>query len=136
MYGLFDYDIDGIAILSNYQYASANLAHESLALPAPLHWLGLKSADVVREAARDANAAAAVMRLTRRERRRAALMLAREPLCEGPGGAVGEPEWRREVQVMLLLNAKAEMQLLEGSERGGLGAWVERRVGPPPGQWA
>ena len=138
-YGLFDYDVDGIGILCNYhRYASASLAHESLGLRCPLRWLGLKSGDVVRAAAArhsGAAAAAAVMPLSGRDRRRAALMLARGPFCEGGDGGPAEPEWRRELQVMLLLNVKAEMQILEGSERGGLGAWVGGRVGSG-GQWA
>jgi meiotic recombination protein SPO11 len=126
-YGLVDYDVDGVGILSNYGYGSATMAHEALDLPCPLRWVGLKSSDVIHAATRD-RGGAALMPLSRRDRRRATLMLARRPLCEGADGAPQEPEWRRELQVMLLLNVKAEMQLLESSERGGLGAWVGRRV--------
>lgn len=35
-----------------------------------------------------------------------------------------EREWRRELQVMLMLNVKAEMELLDERE-GGLEDWVE-----------
>ena len=34
-----------------------------------------------------------------------------------------EEGWRREVQVMLMLNVKAEIQVLEARE-GGLGGWL------------
>jgi meiotic recombination protein SPO11 len=126
-YGLVDYDVDGIGILSNYSYGSAKMAHEALDLRCPLRWIGLRSRDVIQAATRDSGGAA-LMPLSRRDRRRAALMLARRPFCEGADGAPQEPAWRRELQVMLLLNVKAEMQLLEGSERGGLSSWVGRRV--------
>lgn len=38
-----------------------------------------------------------------------------------------ETEWRRELQVMLMLNLKAEMELLDECD-GGLEAWVEARL--------
>lgn len=122
-YGLFDYDADGIGILSNYKYGSAKMAHEALDLRCcSLHWIGLKSTDVVRAAVADSRSDDVLMSLSRHDRRRATLMLARKPCGEDASG-VDEPEWRRELQVMLLLNVKAEMQLLEG-----LGAWVSRQL--------
>lgn len=42
-------------------------------------------------------------------------------------GEEGEAEWRREVQCMLFLNLKAEIQVLGGGER--LGRWVEGGIG-------
>lgn len=38
-----------------------------------------------------------------------------------------ETEWRRELQVMLMLNFKAEMELL-GDRDGGLERWVEEKL--------
>jgi meiotic recombination protein SPO11 len=38
-----------------------------------------------------------------------------------------EPTWRRELQVMLMLNIKAEMQILEELP-GGLVPWLEREL--------
>jgi len=39
-----------------------------------------------------------------------------------------EPEWRRQLQVMLMLDVKAELQLLEAAQ-GGIVRWVAERVG-------
>jgi meiotic recombination protein SPO11 len=46
-------------------------------------------------------------------------MLGRPPCDEGGD----EPEWRRELQLMLMVNKKAELQLLERTE-GGLAGWL------------
>jgi len=63
------------------------------------------------------------MRLTARDRRKATLMLAKGVFEEG----AGEEEWRREAQVMLILNAKAEIQLLSGRP-GGLEGWLDGKL--------
>lgn len=39
----------------------------------------------------------------------------------------GDAELRREAQVMLMLNQKAEIQLLD-SKHGGVAAWVEAKL--------
>ncbi len=61
--------------------------------------------------------------MTARDRRIAVKMLERPTFAEdGP-----EQTWRRELQVMLMLNVKAEIQLM--SERaGGLERWLEKRL--------
>lgn len=61
-----------------------------------------------------------ILALTKRDRRLGRSMLVRHP-------AMGEGEWRREVQCMLFLNVKAEIQILGGGER--LGRWVEGGIG-------
>lgn len=38
-----------------------------------------------------------------------------------------EMEWRREVQVMLMLNIKAEMEILN-ERTGGMEAWLEEKL--------
>ena len=38
-----------------------------------------------------------------------------------------ETEWRREVQVMLMLNIKAEMEILN-ERTGGMEAWLEEKL--------
>jgi meiotic recombination protein SPO11 len=63
-----------------------------------------------------------ILALTKRDRRLGRSMLAKHP-------AMGEEvhaEWRRELQRMLFLNVKAEIQVLGGGER--LGRWVEREI--------
>ena len=39
----------------------------------------------------------------------------------------GEDEWRREVQVMMMIGFKAEMEIMDGRE-GGIVKWTESRL--------
>ncbi len=64
-----------------------------------------------------------MLRLSIRDRRMAIAMLKKDALKED--GL--EKEWRRELQVMLILGLKAEIELL-GERKGGIEAWVERRL--------
>lgn len=135
LYALVDFDPDGIAIMSNYKYGSYALAHENITsassagrglnLPR-LQWLGLNSSQLEirpkdggatgEEVASDGQA---LMRLTVRDRKKARHMLTGEICAEaGP-----QPDWRRELQVMLLLNVKAEIQILE-EQSGGISGWL------------
>ena len=61
------------------------------------------------------------MRLTKRDRRIAVKMLEREM------GGEEEWIWRRELRVMLMLNVKAEIQVLGNGE--ALGEWLDGRLG-------
>ncbi|KAK5009681.1 hypothetical protein LTR28_013960 [Elasticomyces elasticus] len=108
VYGLMDLDPDGLAILSTYKHGSSALAHENAALVVPeMRWLGLRNAHLTDQD--NAHQAQGLLSLTSRDRRKARRMLEYAAFAEGGG----EPEWRREVQVMLMLNLKAELQLLE-----------------------
>jgi meiotic recombination protein SPO11 len=105
IFALMDFDPDGIAILSTYKHGSISLAHENDSLVAPsIEWLGIKS-DVIRNIHLDKSQE--WLRMTFHDRRKAMRML-EKPVCqeevEGP--------WRRELQVMLMLNVKAEIQIL------------------------
>lgn len=64
-----------------------------------------------------------LLRLSLRDRRRAVGMMKRNDLK----GSGQDKEWRRELQVMLMLGLKAEMELL-GNRKKGLEAWVERKL--------
>ncbi|KAG9245941.1 Spo11/DNA topoisomerase VI subunit A [Calycina marina] len=130
VFGLVDFDPDGLGILSTYKYGSAATAHyeTSLAVPA-IRWLGVKSVDVSPSAVnggedgeegRAKHEEVGLLRLTPRDRRIARGILGRETFDEGG-------EWRREVQVMLMLGVKAEIQIL--SQRGGgLERWLDGRL--------
>jgi meiotic recombination protein SPO11 len=128
-----DFDPDGIAIMSTYKHGSYRLAHEDvthndtpgLHLP-ELQWLGVQSQHINRllvgegdtQTATPADAQG-LMRLTARDRRKAQQMLEWDLCAEG--GL--EPEWRAELQRMLVLNIKAEMQILDGLH-GGFVSWL------------
>jgi meiotic recombination protein SPO11 len=118
IYGLMDFDPDGIAIFSTYKHGSTALAHENadLILPA-IQWIGVKSIHVARQETH--HQAQGLLRLSVRDRRLAQRMLHRDPFLEYGQ----EPECRGELQTMLMLNVKAEIQLLEAGA-GGLQGWL------------
>lgn len=60
--------------------------------------------------------------MTPRDRRIAGKMLEKEMFEE----AGCESEWRRELQVMLMLNVKAEIQILGNGER--LAEWLDGKL--------
>ena len=138
MYSLMDFDPDGVAIMSTYKYGSISLCHENASLRVPdLGWLGIKSADIfshlfsmfqepmIREPNEqmdpDRNTdVQGFLQLTQRDRRKACRMLQREEVRK-------ESEWVRELQLMLMLNTKVEIQFLS-SRPGGLERWLEQRL--------
>ncbi|KAH9882435.1 hypothetical protein J1614_000671 [Plenodomus biglobosus] len=133
MYALVDLDPDGIAIMSTYKYGSYRLAHEDvtpngtggLSLP-NMRWLGVKGHHISRTPVGESDTDTCVMprlqglmKLTGRDRAKAMRMLEWD-LCADDGP---EQEWRRELQSMLMLNLKAEMQILDELP-GGLVSWL------------
>ena len=137
-YALVDFDPDGIAIMSTYKYGSYALAHENVTAPTSrplnipgLRWLGIKSGQLTpytdhRGVTHDNTTvdAQGTMRLTPRDRKKARKMLSGK-IC---GENSSEPEWTRELQRMLMLNMKAEMQILE-EQPGGVSGWVKSALG-------
>ncbi|SLM37891.1 Winged helix-turn-helix DNA-binding domain [Lasallia pustulata] len=123
VFALVDFDPDGVGILYNYKYGSFKLAHQDAELNVPAtRWLGIQSRDLQAYARSDT--CDGILRLTARDRRKATLMLDKKTFAEdGP-----EIDWRRELQAMLMLNVKAEIQLMSG-RAGGLEGWLEERVG-------
>jgi meiotic recombination protein SPO11 len=138
MYALVDLDPDGIAILSTYKYGSYRLAHEDitpkdtpgLSLPS-IQWLGLNRHHISRIPVGEGDTRTGVMpalqglmKLTARDRTKAARMLEWD-LCAEDGL---EESWRHELQTMLILNTKAEMQILDELP-GGLVSWLTGVLG-------
>lgn len=121
MYALVDWDPDGLGILSTYKYGSAALQmHDNPRLPY-VKWLGLHSDDACRSA--ETRQGQTLLQMTDRDRRKARKMLEWSHL----GEEGQEDRWRREVQLMLMLNYKAEIQSLDEME-GGVQAWLEDRL--------
>ncbi|KAF2422183.1 DNA topoisomerase IV, alpha subunit [Tothia fuscella] len=114
---LVDYDPDGLSILSTYKYGSTSTSHENLTLPS-IRWLGVNSSYIGKQDS--LHQSQGLLRLSGRDRRLAARMLEKQLFGEdGP-----EQEWRVEVQRMLMLNVKAEIQVLEAGP-GGLVGWMK-----------
>ncbi|KAL9085629.1 MAG: hypothetical protein Q9165_007530 [Trypethelium subeluteriae] len=122
-YALVDYDPDGLAILSTYKYGSRALPHENMDIAVgSIEWLGLNSSQAMAD--RDVvDYQQGLITLSDRDRRRANQLLDDAPFREaGP-----ERAWRRELQVMLVLNMKAEMQIRD-SDVNGLSRWLEMNL--------
>ncbi len=119
VYGLFDYDPDGISILHTYKYGSAKTAHEPSGIGCTyMEWLGLKDSDVF---STNCQSQHGLIPMTTRDRRRARRMLAWPVVAESSDAS----EIRREIQRMMFVNKKAEIQLLEAFP-GGLSARLTR----------
>ncbi|KAJ5536575.1 Winged helix-turn-helix transcription repressor DNA-binding [Penicillium frequentans] len=122
IYALVDGDPDGIAIMSTYKYGSLAHLHENARLAVPgLKYLGIRISDAVR--ASDVSEGV-LLPLTPRDRRKNHSMLRNSPIWADDGP---EPEWRVELQRMLMLNVKAEIETIYERD-GGLEAWIDRRM--------
>lgn len=111
VFGLVDFDRDGVAILNTYKFGSVSLAHEGPELCVPqMEWLGLRSEHVML-GGEDVHATQGLLALTQRDRKKVGKMLER---CEDRGDE-GIQDTKRELQRMLILNVKAELQLLHAT---------------------
>ena len=137
MFAFVDLDPDGVHIMSTYKYGSLRLAHEDVThtdtpgviLP-NLQWLGVQSHHIDRAPGNEGNTTTAaladaqgVMKLTARDRKKAHHIL-EWGVCGEHGS---EPAWRAELQRMLVLNIKAEMQILDDLP-GGLVSWMSNQL--------
>ena len=109
--------------MSNYKHGSNTLSHENENLIVPsIRWLGIRSSDILNEP--NCEEAKGLLKLSGRDRKKAVKMLEKSAVMREDGG---EAEWRRELQVMLMLNVKAEIEVL-GDREGGVKGWVEEKL--------
>ena len=98
-------------------------AHENDKLNVPgLQWLGLRTSDVVKGV--DLHGEDALIRLTARNRKKIVAMQRNSPVCAADGP---EQEWRVELQQMLMLNMKAEIEILYDRECG-IEGWLDQKM--------
>lgn len=108
VYALVDLDPDGLAIMSVYKYGSVALAHESAELRVPgLMWLGLRRENMLVDD-EPVHTSQGLLSLTAGDRRKAMKMLER---CD-------DLEMRSALQSMLMMNTKAELQILDSIPDG------------------
>ncbi|KIW45850.1 uncharacterized protein PV06_01561 [Exophiala oligosperma] len=124
IFGLFDWDPDGVQIMKCYRYGSKAMAREQHCNLPEMAWIGLKAKDVVNLGDFDDTS----MVLSIRDRTLAVSMLLNRELRDEsgsvlPGLAKGLIELRR----MLMLNRKAEIQILD-ERSGGLEHWLTARL--------
>ncbi|KAJ5735741.1 Winged helix-turn-helix transcription repressor DNA-binding [Penicillium malachiteum] len=121
VYALVDGDPDGISIMSTYKYGSMAHSHENARFVIPnLQYLGLRVSDAVINSELLENIS--LLALTPRDRRKIVSMLQNSPIWAADGP---EPEWRVELQRMMMLNLKAEIEILYERE-GGLKGWIDQ----------
>ncbi|KAI4723001.1 DNA topoisomerase IV, alpha subunit [Aureobasidium sp. EXF-10727] len=112
VFGLADFDPDGLAILHTYKHGSEKMSQENAKLVVPrIEWLGLHSSTITDEDQTHRNQG--LLTLTLRDRHKAKKMLEWEQ-----HSFVEAAHWRRELQVMLMLNLKAELQILDSDPSG------------------
>jgi meiotic recombination protein SPO11 len=111
-----------MAIMAIFKYGSVAQTHENAKLNVRLlQWLGLCTSSVV--TATDYLGEEAFLPLSARDRRKAVSMLSSPSFAEdGP-----EPTWRAELQYMLMLNLKAEIEILYERD-GGIEEWLDKRL--------
>ncbi|KIX94171.1 uncharacterized protein Z520_10197 [Fonsecaea multimorphosa CBS 102226] len=124
VFGLFDWDPDGVRILKCYLYGSRNLAQEHGCNIPEMRWVGLKAEDVVS----NNDIGSPVLQLSKRDRVTAIGLLASQEWRDQAGTVLpGLQEAVTEIQRMLMLNRKAEIQSLDEGQ-GGLEDWLTGRL--------
>jgi meiotic recombination protein SPO11 len=104
--------------MSTYKHGSMALSHETINLAVPrIQWLGIRSSDFIAD-----DDCQGLLKLSARDRRIARKMLEKDMFDEHGK----ETEWRRELQVMLMLNVKAEIQVLGNGEK--LSEWLDGKL--------
>ncbi|EPE09145.1 meiosis-specific topoisomerase spo11 [Ophiostoma piceae UAMH 11346] len=126
IYGLVDYDPHGVRIFRTYKYGSHGLSHEDGTTVPGLEWLGLRSGDFLASRA-GSQPLDDVLPLSDNDRR-AGVCLLREIVHSKDYQEQEEValEQCREVQVMLMLSVKAEIQAAD--ESGDLAAWLDEKL--------
>lgn len=98
-----DHDPHGLNILSVYKFGSVALAHENHRLiVSQLELLGVKNEDL--ECIQ--NSEHGILSLTSSDRRKAVQLLGKTYIWS-------QEEWRSELQIMLFMNVKAEIQAMD-----------------------
>lgn len=115
VYALVDWDPDGLAIMSTYRNGSIAISSDSVELCVPqMQWLGLGHEHLF-SCGDDAHATQGLLELTQRDRRKATVMLERSQFNNEDAE---DCAYTRALQTMLMLNLKAELQLLESQPSG------------------
>ncbi|KAJ4510911.1 endodeoxyribonuclease [Exophiala dermatitidis] len=120
IFGLFDWDPDGIQILKCYLYGSKRLAQEHCCILPEMKWIGIRAHDIHRLD----GATQESLPLSMRDRALARSMLASEEWRDELGEILpGLQEATVEIQRLLMLNRKAEIQILDQGG-GGFEQWL------------
>ncbi|RBR18562.1 uncharacterized protein FIESC28_06017 [Fusarium coffeatum] len=138
--GLFDFDPDGVKIMRCYRDGSDRLGHETDLNIQRMQWLGIKSAHLFRDftSARSAPAGqssqASIISTTCRDpvtymntRERNAAISTLKKVSDSSNSDIEVSETVHELQVMMALGVKAEIEWLD--ESGDLFSWLDDEIG-------
>ncbi|GKU04803.1 meiotic recombination protein spo11 [Fusarium langsethiae] len=139
--GLFDYDPDGIKILRCYRYGSDRLSHEADLSTGTLQWLGIKSTHLFRDYTGDSaintpsqsSQSSIISTLCRNPvsymsaRERTAAISTLKKIDYPLYNEIDVSETKHELQLMLMLGIKAEIEWLD--ESGDLFSWLDEEIG-------
>ncbi|KAJ4024431.1 endodeoxyribonuclease [Fusarium irregulare] len=138
--GLFDYDPDGVKIMRCYRDGSDRLGHETDLNIQGLQWLGIKSAHLFRDFTGATSAPVSqssqtsitstscrdpVTYMNTRERNAAISTL--KKVSDSSNSDIEVSETVHELQVMMALGVKAEIEWLD--ESGDLCSWLDDEIG-------
>lgn len=87
-----------------------------------LQWLGLRVTDAI--AGVDSVEDGVLLSLTARDRKKIVAMIRNSPVLASNGPGL---EWRAELQRILMLNIKAEIEILYEQEKG-LEGWIDQEM--------
>ena len=122
IFAIVDHDPHGFNILSVYKFGSIALAHENHRLVVhEMKLLGVKNVDLGPLLNENSEANAAILPLTSHDRKKVKHLLEK-------GYIWTQEEWRCELQRMLFMNLKAELQAIDVDNRGGLEAYLTRKL--------
>lgn len=119
IYGLFDLDPDGLAIYHTYKYGSKALAHNRLDLVVPeMQWIGPQGCHFL--GLDDERNRQGLLRMSVRDRKKAIQMLQWDSI----GPAHSRTWWHQELQTLLFMNMKFEIELLDWIP-GNMITWLQ-----------
>ncbi|EGE05342.1 meiotic recombination protein spo11 [Trichophyton equinum CBS 127.97] len=120
---LVDSDPDGMAIMSTYKYGSMAQVHRNADLNMPsIQWVGLQASKMM--SATNHTDMSSLVPMSQRDRKKAEAILKRNPSFAEDGP---EPTWRKELQSLLVMNLKAELEILYELD-GGMEGWLDRKM--------
>lgn len=120
---LVDSDPDGMAVMSTYKYGSMAQVHRNADLNVPsIQWVGLQASEMM--SAANHTDISSLVPMSQRDRKKAEAMLKRNPSFAEDGP---EPTWRKELQSLLVMNLKAELEILYELD-GGMEGWLDRKM--------
>ncbi|KAK2845264.1 hypothetical protein FQN49_005892 [Arthroderma sp. PD_2] len=113
----------GMAIMSTYKYGSMAQVHQNAKLNVhAIQWIGLQASEMISTV--DGPNRSSLIPMSQRDRKKSEAMLKQNPSFAEDGP---EPTWRRELQSLLMVNMKAEIEVLYQLD-GGIEGWLDKKL--------